>query len=74
MNLKILLNIVDLIKIENTGSPADLSRSVNISERMLYKYMEYLKHEFNAPVKYSRKRKTYYFNGNGSLNLRWQIK
>jgi hypothetical protein len=39
---------------------------------MVYKYMDELKQEFNAPVKYDKNHKTYYFNGSGTLKLHWQ--
>ena len=41
---------------------------------MLYKYIELVKQEFNAPVKYDKTYKTYYFSENGTLNLRWKQK
>ena len=41
---------------------------------MLYKYIELLKQEFKAPIKYDKIRKTYYFSENGTLNLSWKPK
>jgi hypothetical protein len=39
---------------------------------MVYKYIAILKTEFNAPVKYDRVNKTYFFEEKGKLNLNWQ--
>ena len=51
---------------EQTGSPQELSKKLNIKERQLYKYLEILK-ELNYPAKYDRKRKTYYYTNGGGL-------
>lgn len=51
-----------LIEAEQTGTPKELSKKINITERQLQKYLEILK-ELKHPVKYARKRKTYYFPG-----------
>ena len=37
---------------------------------MVYKYIEDLKVEFNAPVKYSRSERTYYYDGEGLLTFK----
>jgi predicted DNA-binding transcriptional regulator YafY len=72
MKIPTLMTIIDLIQERNTGTPKELAKKVKISERMVYKYMDELKQEFNAPVKYDKNHKTYYFNGSGVLKLHWQ--
>lgn len=72
MKIPTLITIIDLIQARNTGTPKELAEKVNVSERMVYKYIDQLKYQFNAPVKYDKNEKTYYFNENGSLNLNWQ--
>ena len=72
MKIPTLMTIIDLIQERNTGTPKELAKKVKISERMVYKYMDELKQEFNAPVKYDKSHKTYYFNGSGNLKLHWQ--
>ena len=74
MNIKTLISIIDFIQTKNTGTPKEFAKKVKISERMLYKYIEQLKHEFNAPIKYDKTNKTYLFSQNGDLNLHWQPK
>jgi hypothetical protein len=39
---------------------------------MVYNYIEDLKHEFNAPVKYDRKARTYFYDGEGHIHLFWE--
>ncbi len=72
MKIELLQNTIDLIKEEQTGNALNFASKLNISERMVYKYISVIKIEFHAPVKYCRKRKTYYFSEKGSLNLTWQ--
>ena len=45
---------------ENTGTPKQLASFMNISERSLYKLLEYLK-DLKAPVCYDRLCNTYYY-------------
>jgi hypothetical protein len=74
MNITTLMSIIEFMSESQTGTPHEFSKKVKISERMLYKYIELLKQEFNAPVKYDKTHKTYYFSENGTLNLRWKPK
>lgn len=71
MNIELLQKIIDLISDENTKSPTELASRLNVSERMVYKYISFLKTEFEAPVKYCFIKKSYYFSENGKLDLRW---
>ena len=68
------MSIIEFISESQTGTPHEFSKKVKISERMLYKYIELLKQEFNAPIKYDKTLKTYYFSENGTLNLCWKPK
>jgi transcriptional antiterminator len=72
MNFNKLQFLIKLIESRGTGTPAELARKLNMSERMIYKYIYMLKYEFNAPIAYSRSMKSYYFSENGSLNLYWK--
>jgi len=64
--------LIELIHLQHTGNTKAISEKLNVSERMVYKYIAILKTEFNAPVKYDRVNKTYFFEENGKLNLNWQ--
>lgn len=58
-----------LIEAECTGPPQALARRMELSERSVYNLLEVLK-DFNAPVAYNRKRKTYYYGGHFKLDFR----
>jgi transcriptional antiterminator len=64
--------LIELIHLKQTGSSQQISEKLKVSERMVYKYIETLKSEFNAPVKYDKINKTYFFEEKGKLNLNWQ--
>ena len=66
--------LIEIIHLGDTGTPKDISIKLGISERMVYKYIGIIKTEFKAPIKYNRLTKTYFFEGKGTLDLRWQKK
>jgi transcriptional antiterminator len=66
--------LIEDIHSGNTGSPKEISQKLGVSERMVYKYIEIIKVEFKAPVKYSRLNQTYFFELEGKLDLRWKNK
>jgi transcriptional antiterminator len=72
MNINNIQLLIELIEHKKTGNPADLSKKLAVSERMIYKYLDILKTEFNAPIKYNRANQSYFFNEDGSIDLRWQ--
>jgi len=47
-----------LISISNTGSPKDLAKTLNVSERTTRRLVQKLKKQ-NVPIQYSRKNKSY---------------
>jgi len=72
MKIELIQKIMKDIEKEKTGNPAQFSNQLNISERMLYKYISLLRVEFGAPIIYCRKNKSYCFTEKGSLDLTWQ--
>jgi len=64
--------LIELIHLKQTGSSQQISEMLKVSERMVYKYIAILKTEFNAPMKYDRVNKTYFFEEKGKINLNWQ--
>ncbi len=72
MKIELIQKIMKDIEKEKTGNPAQFSKHLNLSERMLYKYIFLLKVEFDVPLIYCRKRKSYCFTEKGSLDLTWQ--
>jgi len=65
-----------LIRMYATGSPKELAKKLDISERCLYKYLDLMKFDLNAPIKYNEYRKTYeyYEEGTLTLNIGWKSK
>lgn len=66
--LERLQQIHQRIKHENTATPKELAGYMNISERLLYNLIEELK-DISAPINYSRRRKTYYYNNDFELQV-----
>ncbi len=72
MNFSKLGAVIELIKLEQTGTPQELAKKVAVSERMVYKYINCIKNDFKAPITYSKKKKSYCFKEKGELNLFWK--
>lgn len=64
--LERLRRIHEYIKLANTGNPKELAKRLNISERQLFNYIEYLK-ELDAPINFNRKLHTYYYTDDFDL-------
>ena len=61
-----------LIKQGNTGSPRDFARKLHISERELYRILEYLK-EMDAQITFSRNANTYYYTDDFDLIVKISV-
>lgn len=72
MNIKNIQLLIELIEQKNTGNPAEIAKKLGVSERMVYKYLDILKSDFDVPIKYSRVQNTYFFSEEGQIDLRWQ--
>ncbi|GAB1856823.1 hypothetical protein MHTCC0001_16590 [Flavobacteriaceae bacterium MHTCC 0001] len=71
-HLERLQQLHQRIEQANTGTPKELARFMNISERLLYNLIEELR-DFNAPVCYNRSSKTYYYNDDFKLQIRISV-
>lgn len=60
------------IQKEVTGSPKELAKSLEISERMVYTLIDQLR-DYNALVRYDRTRKTYFYEEDFELSIRVSI-
>ena len=65
-----LQSLDHLVSIKGTGSPKELAKPLNISERSIYEYIELLR-ELGAPIRYSKLRRSYYYEDDGGINLRF---
>jgi len=70
--LERLRKIHRLIKLECTGTPFELSKKLHISVRQTYLMLEQLK-EFDAPLKFNRRSKTYYYEFDFELTINISI-
>ncbi len=57
---------------EGTGTPSELAKRLDLSERMVYNYVRLLKEDLNAPVAYNKFRRTYHFGEKGRIVWEWQ--
>jgi len=62
-----------LIEMEKTGSPDSLAKRLNVSRSTLYRIIDELK-SYDAPIKYSRERETFYYTKHYKLDLYCSIK
>lgn len=52
---------------KRTGKADEFATKINISRGMLYRYINYMKTELNAPIIYNRIKNTYQYNNDGKL-------
>lgn len=57
-----------LISIKGTGTPTQLAEKLDISESMLYEYLNVLR-EQGAPISYDKNKQTYYYDINGRFKI-----
>ena len=63
-----LIRLDHMIHLKSTGRPQDCAEKIGISERSLYDYLKILK-EMGAPIKFSRHRRTYYYDEGGRFRI-----
>ena len=68
--IKRISHLDQLIYQKATGTPANLSRKVGMSERSIFDYLKLMK-ELGAPITYSRARSSYYYRSGGRFNIRF---
>lgn len=61
-----------LIQEQNTGSPEELAKRLNVSRRQLYNYLESLK-DIGIEICYSRKYDTFYFGDRKKLKINFSL-
>jgi hypothetical protein len=58
-----------LIHAESTGTPKEFAEKLSICVSYLHSQIKDLKEEYNAPIKYTRIRQTYYYDSDFSLKF-----
>lgn len=66
-------SIHTLISSEKTGNPSVFARKLRLSRSQLYNELEVIK-ELNAPVKYCKKRESFYYETPFELILNYSLK
>ena len=67
-NLDRLKRLHTFIEQEATGTPKELSRKMNISQRLLFHLIDQLK-DCDADIRYDRSRKTYHYLTDFKLHI-----
>jgi hypothetical protein len=62
-----------LIQTETTGSPEQFAQQLHLSRRQLYNELERLK-ELDAPIKYCKKKTSFYYTQAFDLELNYSLK
>ena len=62
-----------LIQAETTGCPKQFAQQLHLSRRQLYNELERLK-ELDAPIKYCKKKTTFYYTQPFDLELNYSLK
>ena len=58
-----------MISHKSTGTPKELAKKLNISERRVYDYINYFKLEFGAQIHYNKTTKTYEYLSEEGLEV-----
>jgi hypothetical protein len=61
MDIRIVMRLNELIHTKQTGTPVQLAKKVEISERSLNYYIAFMRNELKAPIVYDRKKETYWY-------------
>ena len=60
-----------LIRTRSTGTPQELAKRLNMSERNLYHFLDVMK-DLGAPIFYCKTRKSYYYSEKGHFSIRFK--
>jgi hypothetical protein len=71
LNINIVIQIDALIQRGATGSPAQLAKKMNLTERTVYNYIKFMKEELNAPILFSRGMNSYKYMETGGFGFKW---
>ncbi len=73
-HVQLLRRMDTLIGLKATGNCFDFARKLDISKDTIYRLMEVMKSEFNAPIVYNKYTKTFEYTQPGSLNMGFKLK
>ena len=64
--------IHSLISSQKTGTPETFAKKLYLSRRQMYNELEFFKN-LNAPIKYCKKKETFYYTTNFEFSFRYTI-
>ena len=59
MDIRKIIRIHNFVSNMQTGSPKQLALKLNLSERMVYNYIAFMREELKAPIVYNNERLSY---------------
>jgi tetrahydromethanopterin S-methyltransferase subunit H len=62
LDIRIIIQLDNLIGKEMTGSPKQLASKLSMTERSVYNYIAFMKQEMNAPILYDYQRISYVYD------------
>lgn len=74
MDIRKIIIINKKIQNQHTGTPKQLAHKMNLSERTIFNYLNFMKKELKAPIMWDHFNSTYYYEENGSLDFIWNRK
>jgi predicted DNA-binding transcriptional regulator YafY len=72
MQIEKMQYLIHLIAQSSTGTPLQLANRLEVSERMVYVYINILKRQCGAPVRFNKLRGHYEFEREGRLHWHWE--
>jgi transcriptional antiterminator len=69
LDIRIIIQLDNLIVNEITGSPKKLASKLSITERTVYNYIAFMKKTLNAPIVYDYHRMSYVYNNDGEFKF-----
>ena len=67
-----LKRIDRLINTKSTGNPKELAKKLKVSPSTTYAYLSFMKQSLNAPLAYSRLRRSYYYKTDGKIIIEFK--
>ena len=69
MDIRIIKKIHSKILAESTGNPKIFAMKLNVSERTIYNYINFMRNELKAPIIYNRFKGTYQYATNCNIKF-----
>jgi transcriptional antiterminator len=69
LDIRIIIELDNLIEKEITGSPKQLASRLSVTERTVYNYISFMKKALNAPIVYDYHRMSYVYNNDGEFKF-----